>query len=370
MRKFAAFKSNLFKLIDKPSDFYFILICYFTTLIFFFPNLSFINSNSKGNKFIDRQIEEVFFQVDSAVYPEMMHEAKCTFRITVPLIGKLLHTSAAGLIYFQFVIYLLFLVILYRLLNRLIELKTISRLLVLSFCFTYVGKSFFYVTPFFDCYAYLFLVLTFYFSNPFVLFGLCIAAFFTDERAAIAILFSMLWHSKESIPDSLKGIFKFRPTLSSVSLLFGLLISLALRFFLTEKYNVQVTWSMVGISALINNKNFIPFVSLLAFEGFWWLLIMNFFTSKKILTLLNFSLVALIFIGTFIVYDLTRSITYGFPAIFISLYIFKNDFSVNALKSISLLILASCILIPTYSVINPSISFLSPVFTTIFDFLN
>ena len=369
MKKIAALKSNFLLLIDRPSDVFFILFSYLITAFFYFPKLLFINSNSLSSQFINRQINEIFFYRDALIYPDKMHEAKSTFRIAVPLIGKLLHLTATGLIYFQFVIYFLFLFVLYQVLKNTVQSKTETRLLLLAFCFTYVGKSFFNVTPFFDCYAFLFVLLTFYFKNPLLLFACSIVCFYTDERADLAVLFSVLWHSREQLSQTVNGIKKFIPTINSISIIAGLIFALVLRLFLTQQYQVQVTWSMIGVDAFLNNKNFIPLGLLMAFEGFWWLVLLSLFTEKKMVAGLNFILTCLVLLGAFMVYDLTRSVAYAFPAIFIAIFCVKNELSEISFQSLAILVLASCILIPTYSIINPTVSFLAPFYTTVFDFI-
>lgn len=182
--------------------FYLALLCALYCIVTNVPQYSsLLTGKSRGipiwNR-VNRQIDHPF-TADSSNDPES-HEARLTFRLTAPLIGKVLPTNdflhrMQGL----FVIYNLCGVLFFYLLICFAEAHFGSRLasFLLPWCFAviYAGKIFFCDTAiFFDGLAYLFLLIAISSRKPGWVFAGLFLAFYTDERAIIGSGFVLLYY--------------------------------------------------------------------------------------------------------------------------------------------------------------------------------
>ncbi|WP_247233240.1 hypothetical protein [Telluribacter sp. SYSU D00476] len=317
---------------------------------------------------------DYFYQkVESPLSPAVVghtgsHGAKIAFRLTIPLLAKVLRigwtvTGKDVVLVFllQSLLLFPFLLLLTRIVNR--HLDAVSTVLFTVACSaTYLASAFFWDYHFwFDAYAFFFLLMGMYLRNRIGIFIFLLMACFTDERAVIALLSVYLFHLLEESNFTISGfrdLFPRSSIRSRSSIVLLVVVSYVLiRLWLTTAYNLRTpSGENVGVSLSI-----IPFQLkhrligiLFTFEGLW----IPFLLSIIVLILRKQKLLAGILLATLLlhivvaysVYDITRSLTYGFPIFFIALLIAGKSFERDR-RHILLIVLLCCLVVPTHYVI-------------------
>ena len=317
---------------------------------------------------------DYFFQkVESPFSPAVVghtgsHGAKIAFRLTIPLLAKVLGTgwTVTGkdvvLVFFlQSLLLFPFLLILIRIVSR--HLDAVSTVLVTVACSaTYLASAFFWDYHFwFDAYAFFFLLMGMYFRNRIGIFVFLLLACFTDERAVVALFSVYLFHLLEERNFTISGFRDLFPGSiigsRASTVLLVVLSYVLIRLWLTTAYNLRTpSGEHVGVSLSI-----IPFQLkhrligiLFAFEGLW----ITFVLSIMVLSIRKQILLAGILLATLLlhvvvaysVYDITRSLTYGFPVFITAILIAGRSFERDR-RHILLVVLLCCLVVPTHYVI-------------------
>lgn len=300
---------------------------------------------------INRQIDHPFV-ADTTNDPES-HEARLTFRLTPPLIGKLLPTDnllhrMTGLFIIQNICGLLF----FYLLIVFAEANFNNRLFIflLPWCFAvlYAGKTFFFDTIFFfDGIAYLFLLISICTKKPLLIFASLFLAFYTDERALIGSGFVMLYHVMQSGPG--------RPNRPSIiSVVAAIAIYLVTRLFMQTQMGMVTPSSDIRILNIATHTyfGFIMLGVFTAFKSFWLLFVLGLFYIKGFWpkTIYSITLLAIV-VGGISVFDFSRSISYGFVGLLAVLFcLYKQQGQPTKLNKLLLVLFITSFLNPAYDV--------------------
>ena len=240
-------------------------------------------------------------------------------------------------------------------------------LLSFSFAMVYASKSFLIHYTFFDCYAYLCIIILMSSKNPFILILFTILNCFTDERGLLAMGLVLIWSflREDKILFSFKNI-PFKN--SSLYLLAGVCFYLSLRLYL--KYFIigsEIPLSdktYVGLQTMRDNFNMIPLVLLETLEGFWLpvlLLVSILFVNKKYIHLLFIAgAFSIVFFAGLSVHDMLRSVTYVFPIIFIAYFFVTEKLNTKEIRTIALITTTLSFIIPTYFIADKT-DLLSPI---------
>jgi len=268
-------------------------------------------------------------------YVDAYHMAKTQFRITVPLIAKITGIrSVIAMFMIQQLFGLLFLAIACLLTYKITSDKVISSILTLSLGFIYAGKAAFVDTVgFTDSFAYCFLLCALFTKNkPLLILNLQLA-FFTDERAIITSSIIAIYFFVEYLQTTNN---KFHWDTFVKSRLFVIFISWALCFLI--RYLLHVFYGF--------RTPFDGFIDFSAFgyffweglKGFWLLVIgcciYLFLEKRYFILVLVITAISIILATTAMVSDVTRSVAYIFPIIFLAVFIFEQAVSRAQLRKI------------------------------------
>jgi hypothetical protein len=299
---------------------------------------------------------------------DLTHGAKIAFRLTVPLLARLLNVgfTATGkdvvLVFgLQSLLLIPFLLMLTRLLNR--HLDAVSTVLVVVACSaTYFVKAFFWDYHFwFDGYAYFFLLGGMYFQRRGLVFLSLLLATWTDERAVVALggvyLFHRLCEQNFRISTYKELLPSFRPMhASSVVVLVVLAYGLG-RWWLSSAFGLSTpSGQQVGVSLSLLPYQFKHRLVgiLFSFEGLWIVVLLVFFgiwqQSQRWIAAFLTGLFLLHIVVAYSVYDITRSLSYAFPLVIISLVLFGRAHR-HTRQHYFLLSMFLSLLIPTHYVI-------------------
>jgi len=317
------------------------------------------------------------------------NEAKRTFRLTVPLLMKILHLNRYGIVCLQFVASLLFLYFTIRLVEQTTGDRVAAVFAAVGFAFIYTGSAGLSdALAWFDEFAYLFILLAMYSSNVFAIVFFTLAASWTDERGFIACAFVFLWWKLKSLtPARLTPSALLRVDARSTAVLAAMLAYLAGRFSIQAVTGLHTPHDATGLHVFLASTNYIGLAVWSALEGFWvpvlFSLVILIVRRRIVPLLLLTGLMTVIMIVALSVHDITRSAGYMFPAVFISILVLSESTSgvdpggrppgsladLRILLSIAAVISVLC---PSYIIVtlwDPAVTWYEPAFIKVLDLI-
>ncbi len=351
-----AFSDSLIHRLTKfgHSKYFFLKLALITTLLslfFGFPPYDHFASYQNNWDYRENQIESPF--TPHEVEDHSSHESNFIFRFSVPFVLGLLHLPVEA----SHVVHYLFLFLLFwwvsKLSYNILEDKVLTILITLCFGLVYVGQVLYTdIRANFDVVAYALLVLSMLSRNPLVILFCVLAAGFTDERGFIATGIAFLFHFiyRSSTDDwSLKGLLKLNKQL--IAIICGWVLYFGIRFYLQNYHGLDVSTPKAGLNYFMGTANMWFFGIWSGLEGLWLPVLLCLIPLLKIrahLIILMFLVTTSAVIGVSLaVADITRSMAYVFPIVFVALTILRQYESGNWLRYFFIAVLIIC-LFPTY----------------------
>lgn len=304
---------------------------------------------------IDPQAWEPFFQKAAtpfvnSPYPADAHINQLTFRMFMPLLVHYTHLRITGLMILYGLIGMANFYLVLKLTDSIFSDRRTALLIGLCSAFIYFGKCSFTEVrgEMFDGVAMFFLLLAMT-AKPGVLKGLFIfLSAFTDERGLIAS--SLVWLFIV-ISSQEKNLIKRLFSPGALFIYIAWISYLAARYFLIMHYGLH-SGSGPALWALAFEMNNMPIGIWSALEGLWILVIYSWvllYRHKQYIELFTyvFFTVLILFIS-FCVWDITRSVMYLFPAVFISLKVIKDRLDAQVFDRLLWLTLILCFVFPAY----------------------
>lgn len=279
------------------------------------------------------------------------HDAKITFRLVMPILVGLLHLNITGVLLFTGLIGVLNFYLVIHLSYKITNDKVLAVLTSLCCCFIYFGKCSFIELRggMFDGVAMCFLLLSLISNNNLLRALLIFFAAWTDERGLIAS--SLVWifivyqHRDESFG---KKVFNA----GTIGIYCSWIAYGIVRYLLVHKYGLKTDTGGTGPKVLLNQINNIPIGIWSGLEGLWLLPIYAFallFKNKKYFELLKFAgATGLILIIGVSVLDITRSVMYVLPSVFVSLMVIRDYSNRQTLQRLLFYALVLCFVYPAY----------------------
>lgn len=259
----------------------------------------------------------------SLAYGAGSHESKLTFRLTVPLIAHFLNLGIRGMLVLQFIAGVLSLALGASLVYRMTKDRTTAFWAALLLAGTYAGTTAFVeIRGIFDGVAIFFLLAALWFKNP-ILIGLAVLlAAWTDERGLAAASLVFIFHSLSDNGLSWQG-WRAWVKPETIAVVVGGGLYLGSRFLLAELLGLTTSTGGIGLHLLVDQFNQFPMGSWTALEGGWLLVgvaLIAFIHHKGYwpAVLFTLSICGIIAISLSVV-DITRSMAYMIPAIFIAI---------------------------------------------------
>ncbi len=340
------------------------LLCTLNSLFWAFPSYqrifthdSAINDYLRAWERIDEQAEHPLTPYE---YLPTLHEAKVAFRLLAPLIAryspfKTLNGRMAYLFFLQHLAGFLFFFYLALFVFRYGQDKVLALIVPLTVSLSYLGHSFFYeLYGWFDGFAFILMLMGMYYYRKWYCALLLFLSFWVDERAivgsGIVCLFALTQEDGVPRPFQFKSLFvKAIPFLTAYAV------------YALARYQLQVTFGLkapvgteydAGIGVIIQQATNLPLATFLSFEATWIIfilgVIMMWQPGLRLVTsfyLLNFAVVALI---SYSVWDVTRSLMYGFPIFLVSLRYLLSSLSLKHRLMILGAVLMLNLIVPSY----------------------
>lgn len=277
------------------------------------------------------------------------------FRFTLPVMTRILGIKHVSLVLYalQFILGPFFFFLLLKFLQNLLEDKVAALWAFFSICGLYVGASFFIDNATYgDFFSFFFLFLTIYFWDKPV-YGLFFAAMamWNDERAFVATGLLMAWYWWFPAFSTGKTL-KLFPSWPMVLLFLGWIGFFMVRWYLENEVGMQVTYLPDNEYAtkIPQSLQSLGFRVLWPFEGWWLLFILAailLWKAKAYFSMVLIYIPALVSIfSATMVYDSTRSASFGFLLIFFVLAILKQYLTEKELRAALILVALLCFLHP------------------------
>jgi hypothetical protein len=295
---------------------YFTFIIFLTILFFSFPPFySKITSSTWDAIFY--QIAHPFKQIESN---DLSHESKLTFRLFPVFVGKVFLFNKFAFLVFQYILGLLSIRFVLEILIKKLENITFAFLLTLAYGFLYVGKvSFIEMRGIFDGVAIFLLILPFRIKHPLVVFFSIFFAAWTDERGLIASSFIFIYFLYSYLKEK-----SFHTNKVLYSIILSWFLYFLSRVFLSYFYGLETNAGGINFKTLALNLELAPLSLFGGLEGFWVLFFMAFVFKKTKIGLIDYLAIfstSIVLFVSFMVYDVSRSLAYLFPVVFLALQI-------------------------------------------------
>ncbi|MDX2197052.1 MAG: hypothetical protein NW207_11615 [Cytophagales bacterium] len=251
------------------------------------------------------------------------HMGKSEFRLTFPLLCKLLHISNKYQAYaLQLIIGLGTLMMAAYIFVSLLGSRFLAFCSVLAFCFIYAGKAAVIDTSgFLDAYSFFFILASMCSPHPILTLFTSQLAYWNDERAIFSHFLVMLWWQlKLSGSDGYHWKKILFPGIHSICIAISFLVYVFVRMILTQKYGfINSDGTMLCFPWTFKYSGLVLWQ---AFEGFIIIVFAALFIlvhNRKYLAAGIFFLSLLLqYTVAMSIMDLTRSVAYIFPGIFIA----------------------------------------------------
>jgi hypothetical protein len=260
------------------------------------------------------------------------HEAKIAFRFTIPLLLRLCQQKIELVYFIQIGLGLYAYTLFLKIIHQITQERKITFFFAMGVSSLYfINSLHLELLALGDSFAYSFLILGFYFSKNRYLSGVfLLAAMLTDERSLIGGAMGIILQyfiDEERYWDYFK------------TSAFAILVYLFIRFLIYKKYGLITPTGGIEYAIFLENLNHGLLIIYNAFKSYY---IFYFFPIAIIVNkkTVLYTLFAIVFIlSSFLVWDVTRSISFSFWGLLIGLH-----FMVQHIKNKSLIygILVAC----------------------------
>jgi hypothetical protein len=303
------------------------LVTLIVSLFMSFPAYERIIDGRSKNSFkpVLEKIDNPLLNMPSKYLPKS-HAAKLTFRVTVPLIAKLMNFRMVGCIVLQHIAGILLFYFIALMTERITNDRVTSLLVTLTVGSTYAGiASFTEISGLFDGVAFFFLVMALFSRKPLLIAMFTFLASWTDERALVAsslvLLFHILKDMDKGLDLKISSFLKPRP----IALYLSWIAYFAIRIYLQKELHMYTPREGLGFDLFMKRNHLMCVGIWTALEGGWLIMIFSFIAllkcKRNFFMLLFLLSIALIMSISFSVADITRSISYILPCLFIAIQV-------------------------------------------------
>ncbi len=283
------------------------------------------------------------------------HLAKMSFRLTVPLLARVLHLSLAQLLALQVLAGFAVFYQVAGLLERSLRDRVAAALLTLGLSLTYFGYEFTYdLSGYFDGLGYAALVLALGARRWALLFMLVLAGGFVDERVLAASPLLVFWYGARQYEWQVPGWGRFLVTRPATAVYAAWLAYATLRLGLAWRYGLHTPGGLVGLSALYHSSwhELLALGFTTGLSSYWLPVVLAvallLFQRRYGVLVLLLGSFAPIFAGAFAVTDITRSLAFGMPVALISLDWLGRCTTLAERRYLALVVVFFALLIPAY----------------------
>jgi hypothetical protein len=291
------------------------------------------------------------------LYPPDSHESKLTFRLTVPIMARVLHLGEPGLLILYGIAGIAVLYMVLALSHKITGSQRAAFFVCLAVACTWPGETSFheFYGGVYDGIALCFLLLALSTESALLAGAAVFLAAWTEERALIASAFLLLfWFNAGS-----------RGRNRMIALLAAWTGYIAVRLILTNSFSLTVATGNVGLPVLQGHIALIPVGIWTGLGGAWIIVgcsLIALFRQRRYWLAAGFcGLLGLTIIGAFLVMDVTRTMAYCLPAVFVALSVLMRCEPAKNLDKLAKIGAAASVLAPTFFVLGNTLLYLYPL---------
>jgi hypothetical protein len=320
-----------------------------------FPNYDALGTLFFETKWRDAQVKFDHPLIDtSRIFPAGSHESNLTFRLTVPILARVFHLHEAGLLIFFGLVGVMLLYLVLKVAFTLSASKRVAFLVCLTTACTWPGAAAFQELRggYYDALALCLLVSACATPSSLLAAIFLFLAAWTDERALIASMFVfLLYAGRFSAHGDTAGIRRFLVG-KPAAVVVAAAAYVGTRAYLTSTHSYLHAASGIGLSILSQQINVIPLAIWTGLGGSWILVcvgLLALFLEKRYLAAVGFSAALVgVIVASLAVADVTRSMAYCLPAVFVGLAALSSSEGINQLEQLAAIGAAISVLVPTY----------------------
>jgi len=315
---------------------------------------AFPNYDALGTKFHQATWRDIQIKFDhplldtSRLFPAGSHESNLTFRLTVPILAHVFHLGEAGLLIFFALVGIVLLYLVLKVSFTLSASKRVALLVGLTTACAWPGEAAFHELRggYYDALALCLVVAACATSSSLLAAAFLFLAAWTDERALIASSFVLLLYTCQNT-----GIWRF-VTGKPAAVLVAAAAYLGTRAYLSVTHSYFFVTSGVGLSVLSQQTNVIPLAIWTGLGGGWILVVsglVTLFRQKRYLAFAAFfaALIGMI-AASMAVVDVTRSMAYCLPAVFVALAALSASERVERIERMAAIGAAISVVVPAF----------------------
>ncbi len=274
--------------------------------------------------FAESTWSHTFLQIDNLIcdmgrlFPPGSHESKMTFRLTVPLLARVLGLNETGILIVSAIAGIVLLYVSLVLVYKIAKSKVSALFICLAIACAWAGQAGFHELRggFYDSVALCLLLVAMASDSPMIA-GVCaFLAVWTDERALIAgafvVLLSVAMHERAK----------------TIAVLVAWCCYAVLRLWMTSHYSLAVATGNVGFDVLAQQIRLIPLGVWSGLGGCWIVICAGIAAAARKhrygVTAAFCALLAATIVSALMVLDVTRSMAYCVPAVFVATYLLKD----------------------------------------------
>jgi hypothetical protein len=277
------------------------------------------------------------------------HLRKRTYRITVPLAAHVLHLGLRGAALVAQIAAVLFLWVVYRLFQRGLKDPVAALFASVAVAASFIGQWGLYDFTYFDGVAYCLVALSLWTRRVWLLPVLLVLAGFSDERAILTVPLVYVFHSQDGV--SLTASLA-RTTPLQRAVVVGTVTFVVLRVAFGWSLGTMADASSSIRLALTYNVLVFPLAILLVLKGASVLVGAGLLQLGRLRAAAGLILAALpTVVASAMVYDLSRSLAYGFPAVFICAAALQRTEALPSVRRLTCLAAGVSVVMPSYYIL-------------------
>jgi hypothetical protein len=267
------------------------------------------------------------------------HMEKCSYRVLIPLIAYTFGFGTHTALIIQHVLAGLLLLLVLATLRKIFQDNLSALFAAMMFAASFPGQWGFCDFVCFDGYGYFLIAVALWTRSPWVLAATVFAGGLCDERVILVTPLIWLWNSVRSGPKDLTIKNLLWPRATHFGLLAGVFLFGVMRIYLGIKWGALVETSEIGEKFLFRKGlHFLPLTVLTGFKGgtiIFFISIALLLAHRRIALLalaIGAALPALA--AAVMVWDLSRSFYYIFPALFLGIAVLAQQCSISECRKI------------------------------------
>jgi hypothetical protein len=293
---------------------------------------------------------------------------RVNYRLTVPIIARIFNLNPQGILVIQWIAGIFLFATVTQIVYKLLEDRISAFMSTITIGLMATGNQAFLETRArFDSISYFLISLAILSPSPVVIICSIFIAAWNDERALITSCLAFLFWLLQALKSE-KSVFKALFSSQICAIFISWILYFAVRLWYSTKFNIGIQYDPgLGFQNFIKQSNAILMGAWVALEGAWVLVFAAIYIlireRKYVTSILYISGISIVILLGLFAVDISRSVAYVFPAIFVALLIIGSAASKQETRKVIFISMLLTFIFPAYCIGGVSTYWLSyPIF--------